>query len=211
MLAASIKVRGRWHVDPEACGPSRNFRQTGLGVAQGGIRFRGLGSDFSGRSFRRTRTSIRRLDTRRLFEHLRPGHAMDVAVGNGTPRQMMLGMEILHLLGNGIFLTALACLYACVPSKWVRWAIYIETFHLYEHISLTATAYFIGKPIGMSTLFGAAYLGPREFTVGCRVSWHFAMNLLPMPFAMIGLMQHFRADQHGVDFLAGSRASVIAP
>jgi hypothetical protein len=128
-----------------------------------------------------------------------------------TPRQMMLGMEILHLLGNGIFLTALACLYACVPSKWVRWAIYIETFHLYEHISLTATAYFIGKPIGMSTLFGAAYLGPREFTVGCRVSWHFAMNLLPMPFAMIGLMQHFRADQHGVDFLAGSRASVIAP
>ena len=108
-------------------------------------------------------------------------------------RQMMLGMEVLHLAGNCMFLTSLAALYYCVPSKWVRWAIYIETFHLYEHISLTATAYFIGKPIGMSTLFGgASVIGDREFAVGCRVTWHFLMNLLPMPFAMIGLMEYWR-------------------
>jgi hypothetical protein len=110
-----------------------------------------------------------------------------------APRRMMLGMEVLHLIGNSIFLISLACLYHCVPSKWVRWAIYIETFHLYEHISLTATAYFVGKPIGMSTLFGGAgAIGDREFAVGCRVTWHFVMNLLPMPFAMTGLMEYWR-------------------
>jgi hypothetical protein len=107
-------------------------------------------------------------------------------------RQMMLGMEFLHLFGNSIFLASLACLYYSVPSKWVRWAIYIEGFHLYEHVMLTTTAYFVGKPIGMSTLFGGAGVLEREAAVGCRVSWHFAMNLLPMPFAMIGIMEHLR-------------------
>ncbi|MGO4404785.1 DUF6008 family protein [Bosea sp. RAF48] len=109
-------------------------------------------------------------------------------------RRMMLGMELLHLVGNSIFLVGIASLYYCVRSKWIRWAFYIEAFHLYEHIMLTATAFFIGKPIGLSTLFGGVNaLGNREFAVGCRVTWHFAMNLLPMPFAMIGLMKHWRS------------------
>lgn len=75
----------------------------------------------------------------------------------------------------------------------VLWALSIETFHLYEHVPLTATAYFVGKPIGLSTLFGGAnVLGDREFAVGCRVTWHFVMNLLAMPFAMVGLMEYRR-------------------
>ncbi|WP_316227954.1 DUF6008 family protein [Bradyrhizobium sp. SZCCHNR3015] len=106
-------------------------------------------------------------------------------------RQMMMGMEVLHLIGNGIFLISLGCLYHSVRSKWVRWAFYIEGFHLYEHLMLTLTAYFVGKPIGLSTLFGGSdIIGSREFAVGYRVTWHFAMNLLPMPFAMIGLIEH---------------------
>jgi hypothetical protein len=109
-------------------------------------------------------------------------------------RQMMLGMEVLHLTGNGIFLTSLGCLYCCVRSRWIRWTLYMETFHLYEHLMLTFTAYFVGKPIGLSTLFGSSVIGSQEFAVGCRVTWHFAMNLLPMPFAMIGLMEHI-SDQ----------------
>jgi|tagenome__1003787_1003787.scaffolds.fasta_scaffold20664422_2 hypothetical protein len=108
-------------------------------------------------------------------------------------RRMMLGMELLHLIGNSIFLVGLGSLYYCIPSKWVRWALYIEAFHLYEHIMLTTTAFFVGTPIGMSTLFGGVtVIGSREFSVGCRVTWHFAMNLLPMPFAMVGLMEHWR-------------------
>jgi hypothetical protein len=108
-----------------------------------------------------------------------------------APRQMMMGMEVLHLTGNGIFLTSLGCLYYCVRSRWIRWALYIEGFHLYEHLMLTLTAYFVGKPIGLSTLFGGSgVIGNPEFAVGYRVTWHFVMNLLPMPFAMIGLMEH---------------------
>jgi hypothetical protein len=55
---------------------------------------------------------------------------------------------------------------------------------------LTATAFFVGKPIGLSTLFGGVSLGSKDFAVGVRVTWHFFMNLLPMPFAMIGLMEY---------------------
>lgn len=113
-------------------------------------------------------------------------------------RRMMLGMEVLHLIGNTIFLTSLTCLYQCLPSKWVRWAVYIEGFHLCEHLALTATAYYVGKPIGLSTLFGyAGSLGGREFAVGYRVTWHFLMNLLPMPFAMYALMHWYRTAKTG--------------
>ncbi|MER8470450.1 hypothetical protein NKH23_13650 [Mesorhizobium sp. M1328] len=116
-----------------------------------------------------------------------------VAPAGDAGRRTMLGMEVLHLIGNSIFLTGLVCLYVCLPSKWVRWALYIETFHLYEHIMLTTSAFFVGKPIGMSTLFGAAgVIGSRDFAVGFRVTWHFAMNLLPMPFAMLGIMEYER-------------------
>ncbi len=117
-----------------------------------------------------------------------------------SARQAMLGMEILHLIGNSIFLAGLICLYLVIPSKWVRWAVYVETFHLYEHILLTSTAFFVGKPIGMSTLFGATSLiDSREFAVGFRVSWHFAMNLLPMPFAMMGIWEFRRGHRHVVN------------
>lgn len=108
------------------------------------------------------------------------------------PRQSMLGLEVLHLIGNSIFLATLGCLYFVTDkNKWVRWGFYIEAFHLYEHVMLTSTAFFIGRPIGLSTLFGAVGMGPKEFAVGTRVSWHFVMNLLPMPFAMMGIMEYW--------------------
>jgi hypothetical protein len=115
-------------------------------------------------------------------------------------RRMMVGMEVLHLIGNIIFLTSLFFLYQCLPSKWVRWALYIEGFHFCEHAALTVTAVYVGTPIGISTLFGyAGSLGGREFAVGYRVIWHFVMNLLPMPFAMYAIMQAYRASgQSGV-------------
>lgn len=75
----------------------------------------------------------------------------------------------------------------------VLWALYIGTFHLYEHVPLTATAYFVGKPIGLSPLFGGAgVIGDREFAIAGRVTWHFVRNLLAMPFAMVGLMEYRR-------------------
>ena len=117
-----------------------------------------------------------------------------VAPGTDAARRFMLGLEVLHLIGNSIFLLTLGLLYYLTRNRWVRWGLYIEGFHLYEHIMLTSTAFFIGKPIGLSTLFGAVGLGSKEFAVGIRVTWHFVMNLLPMPFAMVGLMEYW--DEH---------------
>jgi len=124
-------------------------------------------------------------------ELIRQIGTMVAPAGSDQPRLMMLGLEVLHLIGNSIFLGTLGILYFLTRNKWVRWGLYIEAFHLYEHIMLTATAFFIGKPIGLSTLFGGVGLGSREFAVGTRVSWHFVMNLLPMPFAMMGLMEYW--------------------
>jgi hypothetical protein len=108
-------------------------------------------------------------------------------------RQMMLGMEPLHLIGNGIFLATIGLIYYLIPSKWVRYALYIEGAHLCEHVSLTLTAYYLGTPIGLSTMFGhAPSLLGRSGAVGWRVSWHFFMNLFPMPFVMAAIMQHWR-------------------
>jgi hypothetical protein len=87
------------------------------------------------------------------------------------PRQMMMGIEILHLIGNSMFLATIAGAYYLIPSKWIRWALYIEGFHLCEHIALTFTAAHFGKPMGISTLFGQA--GPcgarkRPSVTACR-------------------------------------------
>jgi hypothetical protein len=113
-------------------------------------------------------------------------------------RQMMMGMELLHLVGNGIFLATIGVVYFLIPSKWVRYALYIEGVHLCEHLSLTLTAYYLGTPIGLSTAFGRARsLWGADAAVGWRVSWHFFMNLFPMPFVMMGIMQYWAAKEKG--------------
>jgi hypothetical protein len=104
-------------------------------------------------------------------------------------RRTMLGMEILHLIGNSIFLVSLLACYYVMPHRLVRWACWVEAFHLYEHVMLTTSVIFVGKPIGMSTLFGAAFAFDRETAVGIRVTWHFILNLLPMPLVMLALMK----------------------
>jgi hypothetical protein len=106
--------------------------------------------------------------------------------------EMARSMEVLHIVGNLIFLTGLAALMVLMPNRWVKWAFGIELFHLYEHIMLTTTVFTVGKPIGMSTLFGGAFYFDPETTVGIRVTWHALMNLIPMPFAMMGMMQAWK-------------------
>lgn len=118
-------------------------------------------------------------------------HALGTSLfpSDSLARQMMVGMEVLHLIGNFIFLTTIAgALYLC-PSRLIRWALYVEGAHMCEHVALTLSAYYLGKPMGLSTMFGhsLAWWGP-EAAVGYRVTFHFIMNLLPMPFVMIALM-----------------------
>jgi len=127
-------------------------------------------------------------------------------------RRMVVGMEIMHLCGNLIFLSGLVSLWCFFPTRANKWGIAIETFHLYEHIMLTASAYYVGKPIGMSTLFGASFSLGIEFAVGFRVFWHFVMNALPMPFAMIAILQIYRTFSPSAAPTARPRVSgVISP
>jgi hypothetical protein len=117
---------------------------------------------------------------------------------SSVSRQMMMGMEILHLIGNGIFLATIAGVFYFIPSKWVRYAFYIEGAHMCEHIALTLSAYYLGKPIGLSTMFGQAPIWwGKEAAVGWRVSFHFFMNLFPMPFVAFAMMQRWSAITGG--------------
>ena len=105
-------------------------------------------------------------------------------------RQMTMGMEILHLIGNGIFLATIAGVFYFIPSRWVRYAFYIEGAHMCEHIALTLSAYYLGKPIGLSTMFGQAPIWwGKDAAVGYRVSFHFVMNLFPMPLVAFAILQ----------------------
>lgn len=101
-----------------------------------------------------------------------------------------MGMELLHLGGNSIFLATIAGLiYLMPPSRRMWQAFNVEAFHLTEHIMLVASVGLIGKPMGWSTLFGYA---PEWFgangAVGYRVGWHFFLNLIPTILMMRALM-----------------------
>ena len=126
-------------------------------------------------------------------------------------KQMLYGMEVLHLVGNTIFLVTIGLLLAYFASNhtpyykrmgenptrkqtrhYLKWALAIEGFHLYEHIMLTVTVFTLGKPVGFSTLFGGTAFFPKEYAVGYRVSWHFFMNFIPTIFVMKALMPHVK-------------------
>ena len=115
-----------------------------------------------------------------------------LAPGAPRARQSMLGLETLHTIGNSIFLVGIGTCYALTRAKYVRYALVIEGLHLCEHILLTGTGFYVGRPMGVSTLFGEALnlLPSKEWVVGYRVSWHFVMNLFPMPLVMLGIMDY---------------------
>jgi hypothetical protein len=101
--------------------------------------------------------------------------------------QMHLGMELIHLIGNGIFFAGTLGLYVFVKNRASKWAIIIQGIHLYEHISLTLSAIAVGKSIGLSTFFGIAI--DHYFLVGYRVLWHFTLNLIPSVLVIIAFIR----------------------
>jgi len=103
---------------------------------------------------------------------------------------MPVGMELLHLTGNLIFLVTLAawCI-LMTPNNLMRKAFLVEAFHLTEHINLTATVLLYGKAVGWSTLFGyAPMLFGHDGAVGFRVLWHFGMNLIPSLLMLVAML-----------------------
>lgn len=93
---------------------------------------------------------------------------------------LTLGNEILHLVGNLIFLGGLVALFlycrrraADIPSA-LRVAFVVQGIHIVEHVALTTTTALWGKAIGISTFLGLVS-GP--VMTSYRVWFHFLINL----------------------------------
>lgn len=88
-----------------------------------------------------------------------------------------IGLEILHLVGNLIFLVGIIFYFRFNKNRGVKIAFWFQLFHVFEHFILTISTLTLGYPIGFSTLFGANI--SVKFSVSYRIIWHFVFNLIP--------------------------------
>ncbi len=101
-----------------------------------------------------------------------------------------LGMELLHLFGNAIFLVGILGLWFFMRTRLVKAAVIIQAFHLVEHISLTASSMMFDQALGLSTLYGMPL---SEFTsVAYRVWLHFIFNAIPTTLVSYALVMRLR-------------------
>ncbi|MFF8867350.1 DUF6008 family protein [Streptomyces sp. NPDC015139] len=106
-------------------------------------------------------------------------------MGQVDSSKPMLGMEILHLTGNFIFLAGLVGIAQITrraagelkSRKWAKMGVWMQTIHGIEHVVLTlSVALGASRAIGLSTWFGLIEPGPALVTY--RVWWHFVANLI---------------------------------
>lgn len=113
---------------------------------------------------------------------------------DGTPST---GNEVLHLLGNLVFLGGLVAAGALVVAvgihevRWLRAASTTQGLHVVEHAILTMTALFGTSAIGFTNLFGL--IDPRTSTGAATRVWvHFALNLTGTVFALLATREIVR-------------------
>lgn len=104
---------------------------------------------------------------------------------------LALGNELLHLVGNLIFLGGLLALVLYsrrreqeTPSP-LRIAMVVQGIHVAEHVVLTVTTVVWGKAAGLSTFFG---LVDGPVMTSYRVWFHFLINLVATWFAARAVM-----------------------
>ncbi len=109
-----------------------------------------------------------------------------------------VGAELLHLIGNGIFMLGTLGLHFLVRNTYSRWANVFQGIHLFEHVMLFCTQYYVHQSIGMSTLFG--YFQPYGTDIFDRVAmstfrvwWHFIANLIPSVLVVLSIVVAVRA------------------
>jgi len=112
-------------------------------------------------------------------------------------RIFMVGVELLHLIGNAVFLVGTFGLYWFLRNKLAGWALILQAVHVFEHIMLFFSAYYIHQSIGMSTAFG--YFQPygtdlydQAGLTTLRVWWHFIANLIPSVLVGIAVFDRFK-------------------
>jgi hypothetical protein len=125
--------------------------------------------------------------------------------------RIVTGNELLHLLGNGIFMGALLALAWVAKSHGMSAdrfphlgkAIATQGIHLAEHVLLTLTVFTIGMPLGLSTLFGFA---TGSWGSSYRIWFHFIINAIATYYATMGV-----AEMHQDDLIVpGARRSPTA-
>lgn len=131
------------------------------------------------------------------------GDALARGLGQVDPSKPSLGMEVLHLTGNFIFLAGLAGIVLvtrhAVHTKARRWAVlgtWMQALHGLEHLVLTVSVALGAKQaIGLSTWFGLLQPGPGLWTY--RIWWHFLANVLGSVVFAIALY-HLWRERHEV-------------
>jgi hypothetical protein len=109
-----------------------------------------------------------------------------------------LGMEILHLTGNFIFLAGMAGVMVITyrarqtkTRKWGKMGTWMQGIHGLEHLSLTlSVAWGAKRAIGLSTWFGTMAPGPGLWTF--RIWWHAIANLIGSFIFAMALYQLWR-------------------
>jgi hypothetical protein len=104
-----------------------------------------------------------------------------------------LGEELLHLVGNVVFLVGLVALAGLVRSRSrsLMVALVVQGVHVAEHVALTFGVIATGRAIGVTTLFGALSPGPTLWSV--RVLAHLGLNAVATLAAAVALIHILRA------------------
>lgn len=121
------------------------------------------------------------------------------ALVSGSPT---LGMEILHLVGNFIFLAGLVGVVLITREavhskarKWGRMGAVMQGIHGLEHLALTVSVAAGSPAIGISTLFGLLEPGPGLWTY--RIWWHLIANVVGTVIFVVAC-HHLWKERRGV-------------
>jgi len=111
-----------------------------------------------------------------------------------------IGVEMLHLTGNVIFLGALTAWQIAMRSsnrsiQALNIAERVQLFHVAEHLLLVGTLVLSGKALGISTAFG--FIGGSSL-VALRVWFHFGINAVATIFALHAAQTTWRTQPEPV-------------
>jgi hypothetical protein len=151
------------------------------------------------------------------------GDGLAMGFGRVDTGRPGLGMEILHFVGNMIFLAGMTGVLVLTARArnvkartWGRMGVWMQGLHGLEHLSLMLSVWLgATRPIGVSTWFGVMHPGPGLWTY--RIWWHFVANVLgSVIFA--GALWHVWAERRaiqesfaGAPVTAGHRRPIAAP
>ncbi|MEZ6255173.1 MAG: hypothetical protein R3B92_00105 [Patescibacteria group bacterium] len=106
----------------------------------------------------------------------------------GPSVRYQLGMELAHLFGNFSFLLGIVLLFNFRRGANLFRAYKVQAFHVFEHILLTGTTYYLNKPYGFSTLLSISPVNSYfdlKTQLAYRIWWHFIFNVIPTVYVLL--------------------------